>query len=257
MHLTKALAALSAGSLLLIGHSTLAYAQDDPYTDDTRDEQSTETTTQETQDTQATQDAQDTQDDTWSSDTETTADADVDMQDDSDSRMDTYAQSEDDEFSADVDVDAESETDSDTYAQTDDDSFDASADVNADVDSTASPALQEQVAQIDIEVDVDAAKIEELAQIHVEMQKETRDLADQMSGAGSTADAQELQAQMVDRQIEVIERHGWTRDEYNAVVDTVNENPDLRAQFIENVVNRDTAVARTESEDPAAEDTDW
>ena len=91
------------------------------------------------------------------------------------------------------------------------------------------------------------------------MQEETKDLADQMSGAGSTEDAQELQAQMVDRQVEVIERHGWTRDEYNAVVDTVNENPDLRAQFIENVVNSDTAVAQTESEDPAApeDETDY
>ena len=124
---------------------------------------------------------------------------------------------------------------------------------------TGDAELQEQVASIDVEVNVDEQKIQELAQIHVEMQNETRDLADQMSGAGSTEDAQELQAQMVDRQVEVIERHGWTRDEYNAVVDTVNEDPDLRAQFIENVVNSDTAVAQTGSEDPAApeEDTDW
>lgn len=314
MHLTKALAAISAGSLLLIGHSTLAYAQDDPYTDEERDQQSQTTQDESTQDsdTMSSDDYQaSTQDDdSWSSDTETTADVDTsddpmttedDMSSDveSQSTMDTYAQTEDDEYSADVAVDSESsvaqteddsdwsadvdvDSDSTVAATEDDDDFNADVDVdadsdatvaatedddldvNADVDSSAAMGgeaeLQEQVASIDVEVNVDESKIRELAQIHVEMQEDTRDLADQMSGASSTADAQELQAQMVDRQVAVIERHGWTRDEYNAVVDAVNENPDLRAQFIEEVVNSDTAVARTESEDPSQpqdEDTDW
>lgn len=311
MHLTKALAAISAGSLLLIGHSTLAYAQDDPYTDETRDQQS-ETTQDDTtsQDYQASTQDDDTwssEDDSWSSDTETTAQTDETRTDES-SSMDTYAQTDtqdddsysadvdvdsessvaatetdpqDDEFSADVDVDSESsvaatesdpmqddwdvdvDADSDTtVAATDDPEMDVDADVDTSTSASSDAELQEQVASIDVEVSVDEQKIQELAQIHVEMQDETRDLADQMSGASSTADAQELQAQMVDRQVAVIERHGWTRDEYNAVVDTVNENPDLRAQFIEEVVNSDSRVARTESEDPsqpAPEDpeTDW
>ena len=295
MHLTKALAALSAGSLLLIGHSTLVYAQDDPYADEeatsqeadqasdssSTDEWSTDSDMQasETEGEDTSDDMTAQSDDSWSTDEETTADVDVDAETDveSQSTMDTYAQTEsedptasaegDDEFSADVDVDSSVATTDDPMA-TEDDEFSASADVDADVDSESSVAssgmssdteLEPQVAQIDVEVDVDEQKIQELAQIHVEMQEETKDLADQMSGAGSTEDAQELQAQMVDRQVEVIERHGWTRDEYNAVVDTVNENPDLRAQFIENVVNSDTAVAQTESEDPAApeDETDY
>lgn len=99
------------------------------------------------------------------------------------------------------------------------------------------------------DVTVDEQQLDTLAQIHVEMQEETRELADELAVAASAEEAHEFQARMVERQVAVIERHGWSRDEYNAIVDKVNEDPELRASFIDLVIKRDETVASTETED--------
>lgn len=91
--------------------------------------------------------------------------------------------------------------------------------------------------------EVSQERLETLAQIHVEMQDATTELADTMAGVDSATDAQELQSRMIEKQIEVIELHGWTRDEYNEIVDAVNADPELRAQFIDLVAQESEAVA--------------
>lgn len=211
MHLTKALAALSAGALLLIGQSVVAQ---DAYTDRTQDR----TAAEKEQDTHAEHDRM--KDEEFFASTET--------------RVET----QDDEFSAQV------ETDSDNEFATEDQW------------STETETSTETSTQFSSNSQVDDQKLETLAQIHLEMQDEIRDLSEELAVAASAEEAQEFQARMVDRQVQVIERHGWSRDEYNELVDQVNDNADLRSQFINMVVARDEQVAEFTVESDAEFQTD-
>lgn len=228
MPLTKVLAAISAGSLLLIGQSALAQ---DSYTDRTQDRQATTQTQTDRDSTQARVRTQDEDDDA-----EFTAEASWDDDDDTwDTQEDTTADAEfqaehtqDDEFRAETDTRDEFATESEF--------------------ATEDEWSTEQRTTVGMTGDVDQDKLETLAQIHIEMQDATRELADELAVAASAEEAQEFQTRMVDRQVQVIERHGWSRDEYNAIVDQVNEDAELRADFIDMVVQRDEQVAGTRFE---------
>lgn len=75
--------------------------------------------------------------------------------------------------------------------------------------------------------EVDDERLETLVRIHADMQAEAAGLDDQ--------------SELVRKKLEIIERHGWTRGEFNQVVQRINQDPELAARFETAAVAETTA----------------
>lgn len=270
MPLSKALAAISAGALLLIGQSALAQ---DPYTDRTQDRSAATQTQAEIErdrtsaavrsDVQVrTQDEDDEdedefvaqEDDEFLEDDEFVAQEDdpfvAEDDDDFVAAEDDEFVAEDDEFFADEEFTAEertttTETEFETEERRQQDLLVGGADVRTQTRVVSGiptgVGVHERVigfvpcpptTEVVEVVEVDHDKLHTLAMIHTEMFNETRELSEQHDATETAA----LRNDVIERQVEVIERHGWTREEYNQVVQQVSEDPDLESQLVELVV---------------------
>lgn len=85
----------------------------------------------------------------------------------------------------------------------------------------------DDLASAEAVTEVDDARLATLVRIHADMQAEAAGIDDQ--------------SELVQKKLEIIERHGWTRGEFNQVVQRINQDPELAARFETAVVTETTA----------------
>lgn len=214
MPLTKALAALSAGALLLIGQAGLAQ---DSYTDETADEtEQAQPAVERTQEGQA-DDPMVVQerDDPYAQD-----ENDPPVADESDAFS-----TDDDEFSVDAETDVETdEFNSEESEFTVEESTTAEADMYAAMDTqstgrafSAIPCACEATNDVAV-LELDDTKLSELAHIQAHLNNDIVGITDETT--------------LVERRMEIITRHDWSRQEFNQAVELVNQDQELEARVM-------------------------
>lgn len=249
MSLNKTLAMMSAGALMLIGQSAVAQDDNDREADDRRAQVHAQTGEEQTGpiarenspvwSAAEDEDEEDDDDDEFVAQDDDEASADDEFaQDDEFAAQEDDVLGQDDEFAADAHVTERSAT---TSVESD-----VQTDVHLDSDhvvgATDSQASLTCPPDVVVSVDqVDNARIETLAKINVEMLDGTRDLAQQLANATDDSEAQRLQLELLERQLAVIEQHGWSHQEYASVVSHVQTDESLRSRYIDTVAEQQVA----------------
>lgn len=81
--------------------------------------------------------------------------------------------------------------------------------------------------------DVSDSEINKFAEIYVDVEKTRNELSQEMGGAESQEDAQQIQAKMREKIIAKIEEHGWSLDQYNRVATAISSDDEKREQAME------------------------
>jgi hypothetical protein len=76
-------------------------------------------------------------------------------------------------------------------------------------------------------VNVSDDELETFADIYIELEDTLGRYEEELAGAGSEEEAQQVQVKMQQESFDKIAEHGWTPDQYNRVVQAVNADPNL------------------------------
>jgi hypothetical protein len=91
------------------------------------------------------------------------------------------------------------------------------------------PAMPSELSQRQIETFADAA---------IDVQRVQQDFDVQVQAAENPAEIEQLQQQAVQQARQAVENHGLSVDEYTAIVQAANQNPQLYAMIVETMQQR-------------------
>ena len=75
--------------------------------------------------------------------------------------------------------------------------------------------------------EVSDGDLEKFADVYVALQETTSKYEAELLGVETEEEARDVQLRMQKESIDTVARHGWTADEYLALADTINTDPQL------------------------------